>query len=54
MTSIKLLLLVMASVGMFMATACGEPPSVEYDYPVYERIMPQVFCPNDINEFKKV
>ena len=54
MSPIKILWLVIASVGVFMATACGKPPPIEYDYPVYERIIPAELCPNDINELKKV
>ena len=54
MSPIKILWLVIASVGVFMATACGKPPPIEYDYPVYERILPAQFCPNDIDELQRV
>ena len=45
----KLLLLLMATACLGLVAACGESVPIEYEYPVYKRIMPLEPCPNDIN-----
>ena len=45
----KLFLLLMATACLGLVAACGESVPIEYEYPVYKRIMPLEPCPNDIN-----
>ena len=39
----------MATACLGLVAACGESVPIEYEYPVYKRIMPLEPCPNDIN-----
>ena len=45
----KLLLLLIVVTYLGLVAACGESVPIEYEYPVYKRIMPLEPCPNDIN-----
>ena len=49
----KALTLFIAAAALWLATACGEPASIEEEISVYMRVMPKEKCPDDINDLNQ-